>query len=85
MDDQLAYSIKNVNTIKMVYDLRLEMFRAIYNHKKAQAIDLMMRDILIAADPAFNFLENLRKPEKYRNFTDSIIKRIERSKNPQLK
>ena len=32
---ELAYSIKNVNTVKMVYDLRFEMFRAIYNHKVA--------------------------------------------------
>lgn len=35
VNHRLAYSIKNVNTIKMVYDKRLEMFRAIYNHKRA--------------------------------------------------
>jgi len=35
VDNQLAYHIKIVNSIKMVYDLRFEMFRAIYNHKAA--------------------------------------------------
>lgn len=38
---ELAYNIKAVNLIKMVYDQRFEMFRAIYNHRTAQAIDLM--------------------------------------------
>lgn len=69
----------------MVYDLRFEMYRAIYNHKRAQAIDLMIRDILVKADPYFNFLESLRIPEKYTNLTDLIIKRIERSSDPILK
>lgn len=41
VDNQLAYNIKIVNSVKMVYDLRFEMFRAIYSHKVAQAIDLM--------------------------------------------
>lgn len=85
IDNKLAYSIKNVNTVKMVYDLRFEMFRAIYNHKVAQAIDLMMRDALVAADGHFNFLQNLRNPGIYRNYTDSIVKRIERSPDPKLK
>lgn len=76
--------MKQVNTIKMVYDLRHEMFKAIYNHKRAQAIDLMMRDVLVAADPYFDFLGNLRRPEIYRYWTDSIVKRIERSKDSRL-
>ena len=49
----------------MVYDLRFEMFRAIYNHKAAQAIDLMYQDVLVKANPVFNFLDNLHRPEKY--------------------
>ena len=35
VDNKIAYNIKIVNCIKMVYDLRFEMFRAIYNHKTA--------------------------------------------------
>ena len=86
IENKLAYSIKVVNTVKMVYDLRFEMFRAIYNHKVAQAIDLMMRDALVAADCHFDFLSNLRNPAIYRNYTDSIVKRIERNtKDPKLK
>ena len=41
INNKIAYNIKIVNSIKMVYDLRFEMFRAVYNHKAAQAIDLM--------------------------------------------
>ena len=73
VDNKIAYNIKIINSIKMVYDLRFEMFRAIYNHKTAQAIDLMYQDVLIKADPVYNFIENLKVPEKYVNFTDLII------------
>ena len=57
----------------MVYDLRFEMFRAIYNHKTAQQIDLMYQDVLVQADPVYNFLDNLDNPAEYMKYTDLII------------
>jgi len=68
----------------MVYGLRFEMFRAVYNHKAAQAIDLMYQDILVKADPVFDYLQNITVPKKYVQFTDRIIDRIKRSKDPLL-
>lgn len=85
VENQIAYNIKIVNSIKMVYDLRFEMFRAIYNHKTAQAIDLMYQDVLVKADPVFDFLDNLNNPQKYVNYTDLIIQRIAKSKDSRLK
>lgn len=85
INNQIAYNVKVINSIKMVFDLRFEMFRAIYNHKRAQALDLMYRDVLVNADPKFRFLENLNDPEHYRNWTDLIVKRIERSDDIRLK
>jgi deoxynucleoside triphosphate triphosphohydrolase SAMHD1 len=68
----------------MVYDHRFEMFRAIYNHKTCQAIDLMYQDVLVKADPVFHFLDNLNNPKKYIYYTDLIISRIKKSKDPLL-
>ena len=45
---------------------------------------MMYRDVLIHADPKFNFLENLNDPEKYMNWTDLIVKQIERSEDSVL-
>lgn len=45
----------------------------------------MYQDVLVKADPAFKFVENLRKPEQYVQFTDLVINRIKRSKDPLLK
>ena len=45
----------------------------------------MYQDVLVKADPAFKFLDNLRKPEKYVQFTDLVINRIKRSKDPLLR
>jgi HD superfamily phosphohydrolase len=41
INNGIAYNSKIINCIKMVYDLRFEMFRTVYNHKAVQAIDLM--------------------------------------------
>lgn len=69
----------------MVYEMRRELFRTIYSHRIGQAIDLMYRDALIEADPMFNFLENLNKPDVFVNWTDSISKLIMKSTNPAVK
>ena len=79
LDNKIAYNVKIMNSIKMVYDKRFENFRAIYNHKTAQAIDLMYQDVLVKSDPVYNFLDNLRVPEKYMYFTDLIERRIRKS------
>lgn len=79
VDNKIAYNVKKINSIKMVYDKRFENFRAIYNHKTAQAIDLMYQDVLVKSDCVYNFLENLRVPEKYMYFTDLIERRIRKS------
>lgn len=85
MNNQICYNIKTVNNIKMVYDHRFEMFRAIYNHKTAQAIDLMYQDILVKADIKFDFLNHLHDPKEYIHYTDLIIQRIKKSKDPALR
>ena len=45
----------------------------------------MHRDILIKADPVYDFLNNLHNPQEYIFYTDLIIPRIRKDKNPQLK
>ena len=37
------------------------------------------------ADPVFKFVENLRNPQQYVQFTDLVISRIKKSKDPLLK
>jgi HD superfamily phosphohydrolase len=61
-ENEIGYNVKIINCIKMVYDKRFENFRAIYTHKTAQAIDLMMQDCLVKADCKFDFLGSLTDP-----------------------
>ena len=82
---EIAYYVKIINSIKMVYEKRYENFRAIYTHKTAQAIDLMMQDCLVKADCKFDFLSCLNDPQKYVHLTDLIVQRINKSKDPNLK
>jgi len=45
----------------------------------------MIKDCLLFADPVYNFLDIIKKPEEYLKLDDNIIHLIEHSNNPLLK
>ena len=50
-----------------------------------KAIDYMIVDALLLANPYFKFQEKIFNPRDYTNLTDSVLTHIEFSKNPSLK
>ena len=48
----------------------------------AKAIEYMIIDALLAADPHMKIAEQVDKPEKYVYLTDDIMPTIERSEGP---
>ncbi|KXN88335.1 hypothetical protein AN958_07480 [Leucoagaricus sp. SymC.cos] len=56
----------------------------IYNHKAAKAIEYMIIDALLAAEPHMHIAERVFDPEKFVHLNDSIKDEIERSTNPEL-
>jgi len=45
----------------------------------------MIQDILLNANPVFNFIEKIYDPIQYTRLTDNIIHEIEFSEDPALK
>ena len=53
------------NAMWNVYERRFELFRQVYLHKTCQAIDHMVSDALIAANPVYRFDEVIYNPKRY--------------------
>jgi hypothetical protein len=51
----------------------------VYTHPAAKAIEYMVVDALVAADPYLKISEQVNDPNRYVFLTDSIIEEIERS------
>lgn len=53
VDDQLCYNHKDENVLWRLFQSRHKMFKDVYTHRVCQAIDLMVSDALIEANPKY--------------------------------
>lgn len=58
------------------------MHKMIYNHKTAKAIEYMIIDALLAAEPHEKIAKRVFDPREYLWLTDDIMQRIQSSKEP---
>jgi hypothetical protein len=54
----------------------------VYNHKSAKAIEHMIVDALLAAEPVLKFVRHINDPEKFVYLTDHIMSEILSSDKP---
>lgn len=64
---------------------RYKLFKECYTHRACKAIDYMIVDALLAANPVFHFENKIKDPAAYVNITDDVLTHIENSKNPALR
>ncbi|PPQ80277.1 hypothetical protein CVT26_008850 [Gymnopilus dilepis] len=98
LDDQICYDIKDANHIYDICVARFKLHKTIYNHKAvrcwdyrltssslvAKAIEYMIIDGLLKAEPHLKIAERVLDPKKYLHLTDDIMPFIEASEDPQL-
>lgn len=82
---KIAYNFKTYNDINLVFNRRFELFKQVYLHKTCQAIEFMVAEALVAANPVFKFEEVIYDPERYlRLMHDDLLCLIKKSKKPEL-
>ncbi|KAG0168582.1 SAM domain and HD [Apophysomyces sp. BC1015] len=84
VDDEICYHHKEVYNLYEMFHTRYSLFKRIYTHRVGKAVELMITDALLSADPYLGISTSVDKPEEYLHMTDDIIRAIERSKNPEL-
>ncbi|KAJ7983116.1 hypothetical protein DFH06DRAFT_1172457 [Mycena polygramma] len=84
IENEICYDIKDVNQLHEICYTRFRLHKMIYNHKTAKAIEYMIVDALILAEPHMKIAEQIDIPKKFLYLTDDIMPRIESSEDPEL-
>lgn len=61
------------------YKARFEMHKRIYGHKSTQALDLMVADVLRAADAELDIASRVDDPARYLSLTDAVLGEVQAS------
>ncbi|KAL3833162.1 hypothetical protein ACJIZ3_007898 [Penstemon smallii] len=85
MGDEICYRAKEYLTIHKLFATRADLYRTVYTHAKAKAIELMVVDALVSANDYLNIASHIQDPSEYWKLDDTIIKTIETAPDPELK
>ncbi|KAI0030397.1 hypothetical protein K488DRAFT_35067, partial [Vararia minispora EC-137] len=77
VENQICYHHKDANQIYELCHTRFSLHKRIYNHKTSKAIEHMLIDAVLAAEPTLKIAEQIKDPERYVHLTDNIKARIE--------
>jgi HD superfamily phosphohydrolase len=84
INNQICYNSKIYIELAQVFHSRYKLFKDVYSHRVCRAIDYMIVDCLLEANPVFKFQDMIFDPEAYTNLTDDVLSLIEVSKKPEL-
>ncbi|GLB33172.1 putative metal dependent phosphohydrolases with conserved 'HD' motif [Lyophyllum shimeji] len=84
LDNQICYDIKDANLLYSICSARFTLHKMVYNHKAAKAIEYMVVDALLAAEPYLHIAEQVFDPDRFLYLTDNILLTIEASTDPNL-
>eukprot|EP00299_Pterocystis_sp_00344_P007860 c273_g1_i1.p1 GENE.c273_g1_i1~~c273_g1_i1.p1 ORF type:complete len:535 (+),score=98.86 c273_g1_i1:30-1607(+) len=84
IDDEICFHEREAMDLYDLFHTRASLHKRVYTHSKAKAIEYMVRDAMIHADPVLRFSDKITDPEEFWQLTDSILKDIELSRDPAL-
>ncbi|KAF5379301.1 hypothetical protein D9757_007646 [Collybiopsis confluens] len=82
MENQICYEYKDLDKVFEVYQTRHKLHKTWYNHKTAKAIEFMIVDALLLAEPFLHIAGKIRKPEEFLYLTDNLKEQILASSDP---
>ncbi|KAK4261303.1 hypothetical protein QN277_004322 [Acacia crassicarpa] len=83
--DEICYRAKDYLTIYKLFATRADLHRTVYTHAKVKAIELMVVDALVKADPYLRLTSSIHEPSEFWKLDDSVLKTIETSSGKELK
>ncbi|KAF8436802.1 hypothetical protein L210DRAFT_979380 [Boletus edulis BED1] len=84
VEGKICYDIKDANQIYELFYTRFSLHKRIYNHKTTKAIEYMVIDALLAAEPFLKIADLVENPKRYVFLTDNLLNRIEESTEEEL-
>jgi len=65
IDNQICYQVKTNFSVSELYSCRYNLYKSVYNNARVQCIELMLCDLMLEADPVYNFKEIIYDPDRY--------------------
>ncbi|EJD48053.1 HD-domain/PDEase-like protein [Auricularia subglabra TFB-10046 SS5] len=77
LEGNICFHVKDAIQVYHLFHSRFNMHKRIYNHKTARAMEYMIVDALLAADPHLKISHRVYDPKKFRTLTDAVVTEIE--------
>ncbi|KAJ2000492.1 hypothetical protein GGI04_003524 [Coemansia thaxteri] len=85
IDDEVCYNHKEAYNLTEMFHTRYSLHKRVYSHRAAKAIEFMIIDAMLVADPVLRFSKAIFNPHLFQTLTDEVIRDIERSSVPELR
>eukprot|EP01027_Heterolobosea_sp_BB2_P018252 GEZU01025740.1.p1 GENE.GEZU01025740.1~~GEZU01025740.1.p1 ORF type:complete len:454 (+),score=124.60 GEZU01025740.1:114-1475(+) len=85
VNNEICFHAKEVYNLYEMFHTRYSLHKQVYTHRVGKAIEYMITDALLLADPYMKISDSILDAEEYCTMTDSVLKVIERSKGEELK
>jgi HD superfamily phosphohydrolase len=84
IQNEICWHAKEVYNVYEMFHTRYTMFKKVYTHRVGKAIEYMVGDAFNAANGVMKITDKLTDPKRYSTLTDSILRQIEVSEDPEL-
>lgn len=84
IDNEICYNMKDSMNLYELFSTRYKLHKMCYSHRVCKAVEYMVVDIMIAAEPIFHYSQQIHNPIKYLYLTDNIISYIEQCEDTRL-
>ncbi|EDR41102.1 HD phosphohydrolase domain-containing protein [Dictyostelium discoideum AX4] len=84
IDDQICFLSKEIYNLYELFHTRYSLHKLVYTHKVGKSIEFMIADAFTEADQFLKISDQLEDPKEFINLSDSLLRRIETSKEPEL-
>jgi HD superfamily phosphohydrolase len=75
--DEICYKYTEYMNLHELFHARATMHRSVYTHKKSKAIEFMVVDALLEAEPALRICDKIWNPKDFKLLDDGILDLIE--------
>ncbi|KAJ1850081.1 hypothetical protein LPJ70_000048 [Coemansia sp. RSA 2708] len=82
--DEICYNQKEAFNLTEMFHTRYSLHKRVYSHRAAKAIEFMIVDAMLIADPVLHISHAITDPRRYQTLTDNVVHDIERSTEPEL-
>ncbi|KNC82925.1 hypothetical protein SARC_04792 [Sphaeroforma arctica JP610] len=83
--NRICFQEKMAFQVYDLYGVRFKLHKTVYKHRVGRAVEAMMVDAMLLAEPYLKFSEAIHSPERFQDLTDhTVLNDICRSKRPEL-